>query len=336
MSEKRPTIYDVASAAGVSKSLVSLVLQDSPKVSAAKRGAVERAIADLGYRPSRAAATLAASRSRTIGVLVDDFTNLWFVELLKGLRSVVEPRGYRVLVGDVASGGGDEQTTLENFLSLDVDGLVIAAEALPATARALGMPVVIAGNRAVDLPRALVVAGDDTLGAELAAEHLLGLGHRRLGHVTGPGEAARLRASAFERAVAAHGGADLTVRSGAGTLEEDGYDAGARLMRDAPAITAILAANDTMALGVAAALREAGRAVPGDVSLVGFDDSPLARSHLLDLTSVDYRGIVVGGEIGKVLLQWLGGGNPAAPAKVAPRLIRRGSSQPPSGAAAQG
>lgn len=336
MSEKRPTIYDVASAAGVSKSLVSLVLQDSPKVSAVKRASVERAIAELGYRPSRAAATLAASRSRTIGVLVDDFTNLWFVELLKGLRSAVEPRGYRVLVGDVASGGPDAQATLENFLSLEVDALVIAAEVLPAAASGWGIPVVVAGNRTVDLPHAVVVAGDDGRGAELAAEHLIGLGHRRLGHVTGPGEAARLRADSFARTVAGHPGAVLTVRAGAGTLEADGYDAGTRLLRDAPDITAILAANDTMALGVAAALREAGRAVPGDVSLVGFDDSPLAKSHLLDLTSVDYRGVVVGGEVGAVLLQWLGGGDPVAPPRVAPRLMRRGSTQPPRGAAAQG
>jgi DNA-binding LacI/PurR family transcriptional regulator len=331
VSGKRPTIYDVATAAGVSKSLVSLVLQRSPKVSDAKRSAVQRAIAELGYRPSRAAATLAANRSRTIGVLVDDFTNLWFVELLKGLRAAVEHRGYRVLVGDVASGGPDEQATLEDFLSLEVDALVIAAEALPASARGMGIPVVIAGNRAIGLPDAIVVAGDDELGAKLAAEHLIGLGHRRLGHVTGPGEAARLRAAAFERAIAAHPGAELVVRCGAGTLEADGYDAGARLARDAPGVTAILAANDTMALGVAAALREAGRAVPDEVSLVGFDDSPLAKSHLLDLTSVDYRGAVVGGDIGAVLLEWLGGGSPVPPPKIAPRLVLRGSTRPPRG-----
>ncbi|MEE1622226.1 LacI family DNA-binding transcriptional regulator [Zafaria sp. J156] len=328
MAAKRPTIYDVAREAGVSKSLVSLVLQGSDKVSAAKRDAVRRAIATLGYRPSRAATTLAANRSRTIGVLVDDYTNLWFVELLKGLRAAVEPRGYKVLLGDIASGGPDVRASLEGFLSLDVDGLVIAAEALPDSSRDLGIPVVVAGNRAVRHPGAVVVAGDDALGAEMAARHLLGLGHLRLGHLTGPGEAARVRAEAFRAAVEAHPGASLTVRAAEGTLEPDGYASAVELLGDAPEVTAVLAANDTMALGAAAALRGAGRRIPEDVSLMGYDDSPLAGSHLLDLSSVDYRGVVVGSDVGAVLLEWLDGGSPSAPPQAAPRIVPRGSTGP--------
>ena len=102
MGKRRPTIYDVATRAGVSKSLVSLVLQGSPRVGEASRHAVRTAIAELGYRPSRAAADLAAHRTRTVGVLIDDYTNLWFVDLVRGLHAALGPAGYRLAVVDMA------------------------------------------------------------------------------------------------------------------------------------------------------------------------------------------------------------------------------------------
>ncbi|MGB2977424.1 MAG: LacI family DNA-binding transcriptional regulator, partial [Propionicimonas sp.] len=112
----------------MSKSLVSLVLQGSQQVSSERRRAVVEAIEQLGYRPSRAAATLAGSRSRSVGVVIDDYSNLWFVGLLKGLRTVLDPLGYTVLVSDRHQAGPLRQDEVNSFLASQVDGVVIAAE----------------------------------------------------------------------------------------------------------------------------------------------------------------------------------------------------------------
>ena len=215
----RPTIYDVAQRAGVSKSLVSLVLRGSDHVSPARREAVEAAIEELGYRPSRAAAALASQRTRTVGVLIDDFHNPWFVELLAGLRSVLDPAGYTASVSDLQLEAASGRDPVDGFLAQHVDALVVAAEPAPGTLDGVALPVVVAGMRELGLPAdgsADVVAGDDELGARLATEHLLGLGHRRIGHLTGrsgPGEHRRrgyeaaMRAAGLEPVVTGEDGA---------------------------------------------------------------------------------------------------------------------------------
>ena len=198
-----PTIYDVARTAGVSKSLVSLVLRGSPSVSDARRTAVLAAVEQLGYRPSQAAATLAGATTRTIGVVLDDFRNLWFVSLLQGLQEGLAPHGFRIAVSDHTLNAHVEAGPLDGFLAMRVDGLVIATEPTPAMRVPEGLPVVVAGCRQGVVPGADVVANDDRLGARLATEHLVGLGHRGIGHLTGGGGAARLRAEGFAEAMAA-------------------------------------------------------------------------------------------------------------------------------------
>ena len=118
---RRPTIYDVADRAGVSKSLVSLVLQKSPRVSEEKRQAVLKAVAELGYRPDPVARSLAERRTRTIGVVIDDLSNPWYVELLDGLRPVLHEHGLRPLLAD----GRTEPDAVQALVDLRVDGLVL-------------------------------------------------------------------------------------------------------------------------------------------------------------------------------------------------------------------
>jgi DNA-binding LacI/PurR family transcriptional regulator len=187
---KRPNIYDVASAAGVSKSLVSLVLRGAPGVSAARRAAVEEAIKQLNYRPSRAAATLAGNRSRTIGVVLDDYRNPWFVGLLGGLHDELAPLGFRVAVADPSFNAHLDRTPVDGLMSLRVDGIVIATEPTEEMFAAVDVPAVVAGNRDVAVPGADIVANDDEAGGRLAVAHLIGLGHTDIGHVTGGGGAA--------------------------------------------------------------------------------------------------------------------------------------------------
>ena len=329
---RRPTIYDVAAAAGVSKSLVSLVLQGSPRVSPARRAAVEQAIAELRYRPSRAAATLAGSRTRTIGVLIEDYRNLWFVELLTGLQLELAPLGYRVAVEELSLNASVDASPVDGLLALRVEGIVIATEPTEEMASVTNIPVVVAGSRELVLPGADVVANDDHLGGRLATEHLLELGHRRIGHVTGAGRAARLRTEAYTETLRA---ADLPIRifggHDFGTTEIDGYQLADRLLQDHPDTTAIFAANDVMALGAAAAAQERGRRVPQDLSLIGYDNSPLAHAQLLRLTTVDDRSRQVGIAAARHLLSRLDEST-AEPTVtlIAPELVVRSSTARPT------
>lgn len=322
----RPTIYDVAREAGVSKSLVSLVLNDSELVSDAKREAVKAAIAKLGYRPSRAAANLAADRTYTVGMVIDDFQNPWFVEVLHGVRVAMGPKGFHVAIREHYRMGDRFVNAIDGFLDTQVDALLIAAEPGHDFDQ-LGIPTVIEGTRLHTVAGADHVSSDQELGVGLVLRHLQSLGHRRIGHVTGVGGSARHRLEAYQRVMQSIGEPARFAGERNETNEEGGYAGAVELLRRHPEITAVFAANDTMALGARAALREVGREVPGDVALVGYDNSQLARSRFLDLTTIDNRGFDVGLACGDALLRRLN--DPDAPVEeivIPSRLVIRSSS----------
>lgn len=303
-STPRPTIYDVAREAGVSKSLVSLVLNDSPLVAEAKRDAVRDAIEKLGYRRSRAASSLASNRTRTIGLVIDDFRNPWFVELLNGLRTTMGPHGFHVAVREHFTLGETTMNAVEGFRDTQVDALVVAAEP-GRDFEDLGFPTVLEGTRRNTVAGADLISSNQVQGVHLLMEHLRSLGHERIGHVTGTGGSADIRRRAYEEFMDSSGLEPLVCGFPNQTNEEDGYLGTAELLRRQPGMTAVFAANDTMALGARAALREAGREVPDDVSLIGFDNSQLARSRFLDLTTVDNHAFDVGIACAEALLRRL-------------------------------
>ncbi|NAZ87680.1 LacI family DNA-binding transcriptional regulator [Kineococcus indalonis] len=332
----RPTIRSVAERAGVSKSLVSLVLQGSPKVGEERRRAVLTAVEELGYRPDPAARSLAERRTRTVGVVLDDLRNPWFVDLLDGLRPVLREHGLRPVLGDTRTEPGAVRT----FAELRVDGLVLVGTRtgpaeLDGLARVAGtVPTVLAGGRdevgaAVD-----VVADDGAAGVRLVVRHLLDLGHRHLAHLAGAGAVGRERRAAFERAAAAAGARHAVVQ--ADMTEDGGHRAARRLLAGPDRPTAVLAANDVSALGVLAAADDLGLRVPQDVSVAGYDDTSLAALRRIRLTSVDNRSRDVGRRAGQLLLDRLA--DPAAPARtelLPPRLVpRRTTAAPPPGAPA--
>ncbi|WP_120522294.1 LacI family DNA-binding transcriptional regulator [Arthrobacter celericrescens] len=335
----RPTIYDVAQRAGVSKSLVSLVLRDAPHVAEAKREAVKKAIQELGYRPSRAASALASQSTRSVGLLIDDFRNPWFVELLAGVRSVLDPAGYTVTVADLRLEEASGRNPVDGFLAQHVDALVVAAEAPPEMVRDVRVPLVIAGTRSLtpllgkslDDGAADVVAGDDDAGGQLAARHLLALGHRRIAHLSGQGAPAEHRRRGYVRAMAEAGAEPLVYGVDGGTDEANGFramrqalDAGGRAAGGPP--TAVFAANDVMALGAMAALRDAGLRVPEDVSVLGYDDSPLAAYGYIRLSTVDGHSRRLGAEAAQMALDRMAA--PAAPPRrllLEPAVVERSS-----------
>ncbi|MFF4698581.1 LacI family DNA-binding transcriptional regulator [Streptomyces chattanoogensis] len=335
-----PTIRGVAERAGVSKSLVSLVLQGSPRVSDAKRRAVLDAIEELGYRPNAAARSLVARRTHTVGVLLDDMRNPWFVELLDGLNSVLHTHGLRMLMADGRLGRRTGEDATRAFLELQVDGLVAVGTLPDADTAALAeaserLPTVVAGSHDPRLPKVDTVANDDEHGARLATEHLIGLGHRRIAHIAGRGSVGELRRRGFEAAMHEHGlGADATVEPADGT-EEGGYRAAVRMLggqaaagRERP--TAVFAFNDISAVGALSAAQELGLEVPRDLSLIGCDNTYLARIRHLWLTTVDNAGYDVGRRAAQCLLDRIT--HPERPADrrlAVPSLEIRGSAAPP-------
>ncbi|WP_261646455.1 LacI family DNA-binding transcriptional regulator [Curtobacterium sp. C2H10] len=319
---KPATIYDVAARAGVSKSLVSLVLQRSPRVSQQRRDAVLKAIQELDYRPSTAAVSLAGTRSRTIGVVLDDFRNQWFVDLLTGLRESLQDQGHRLVVADRFLNTGLDASPVEGFLSMRVEGIVIAGEPDTDLAIPASTPLVIAGGR-VAIPRADTVANDDRAGGAMAAEHLLALGHTRLGFVGASSAASDERRTGFSAGVDGRAEVETVVLPGEPT-EEAGSRALAQLLDAHPEVTAVFAANDVMALGALSELAERGLRVPEDVSVMGYDDTPLAATRYVGLTSIDDRSVEIGRGAGERLLARIADPTSAATeVLVEPRLVAR-------------
>lgn len=323
---RRPTIYDVAKAAGVSPSLVSLVLQNPSRVSDKRRTAVLSAISELGYQPSRAATALASSQTKSIGLVIDDFRNPWFVDLLRGMESVLSVHGYQVTVADSRPGQNRIKESTDGLLALHVAGLVIAAEPSEPMLAGTWVPTVVAGWRNGVPAGADLITNDDDGGGRLAAGHLLELGHTRIGHVSGSDGAAAHRREGFrERLVEA--GLEVRIAGEAGgTSEEDGYASACWLLDHHPDTTAVFAANDTMAVGALAAAKARGRSVPKNLSVIGYDNSPLAKSRYLDITTVDNRSDVVGADCARTLLARIQ--DPALPPGrklIDPALVVRGT-----------
>jgi DNA-binding LacI/PurR family transcriptional regulator len=336
----RPTIRDVAERAGVSKSLVSLVLRGSPKVSADRRAAVDRAIAELGYRPNAAARTLREGRSRAIGVLLNDVRHPWFFDLLDGLISVLEADGRHL----VLSGGGRldrrmDDSALRGFLELEADGFILAgtqANSPVITEIANVVPTITVAWRDIDLPRVDAVANDDLLGATLATRHLIELGHRRIAHISGrvsgtSNVVGKLRQQGYEDTMRAAGlGEHIRVESGDFT-EDAGYRATVRLLNGGQPPTAIFAVDDLTCLGAQSAASEMNVDMPGRLSLVGYDNSYLSRLRSIWLTSVDSVGFDAGRLAARTLLARVA--DPSRPAELhllTPALQVRGSTGPPS------
>ncbi|MDR6417356.1 LacI family DNA-binding transcriptional regulator [Pseudarthrobacter sulfonivorans] len=328
---RRPTIYDVAKLAGVSPSLVSLVLQNPDRVSEKRREAVRAAIAELGYRPSRAATTLASSRTKSIGLVIDDYRNLWFVDLLRGMESALTEHGYHVTLADSRPGENRIKEAADGLLAMHVDGLVIAAEPGGTVLTGTGVPTVVAGWRNGVPPNVDLITNDDDGGGALAADHLLGLGHTRIGHLSGSGGAAAHRRAGFDGRVRQAGAGLWIAGEEGGTSEEDGYASACWLLDHYPETTAIFAANDTMALGAFGAIKARGLAVPADISVIGYDNSTLAKSRYLELTSVDNRSDLVGVDVAKALLERIQ--DPTKGPKrelIKPSLVVRGTTARPS------
>ncbi|MGW0733697.1 LacI family DNA-binding transcriptional regulator [Streptomyces sp. NPDC002851] len=311
----RPTLEQVAAQAGVGRGTVSRVINGSPRVSERTRTAVEAAIAELGYVPNTAARALAANRNDAIALVVPEpeqrfFAEPYFSEIVQGVGQVLADTEVQLLL--TFADGDRERRRLAQYLAAQrVDGVLLvsvhADDPLPDLVDELGIPIVISGRRSAD--EALTsVDSDNFEGARAAVRHLLERGRRTIATITGPLDvyAAQARLDGYREELlhgpGAPGAVDPSLVVEADFTEEGGRRAMAELLARSPDLDAVFAGSDVMAAGARRVLREAGRRIPQDVALVGFDDSVIARHMEPALTSVRQPVAEMGREMTRLLL----------------------------------
>jgi LacI family transcriptional regulator len=276
--ERATTMRDVAERAGVSTATVSRVISGTTRVRPATRAGVMAAVEALRYRPSGVARSLKLRSTRTIGLVVTDIANPYFPKIVRAVEDAALERGHAVLLCDGADDPSREETYLDLLIERRVDGIVIASSGLEARYRdwlaRRSVPVVLVNCTARGASLSAILS-DNRAGGRLAAEHVLALGHRAIGHISAPSRnaAAGERLAGIGDAIGAVRGADLVVVDGDGGVD-GAEEATSALLDRLPGVTAILCYNDLTAIGVVRALRERGLRVPADVSVVGYDDVP--------------------------------------------------------------
>lgn len=329
-----PGLVDVAAKAGVSLSTVSRVITGRTPVSASLRGRVMEAVDELGYRPNAAAQTLVSGRRSTIAVLARNTTRYGYAETLHGIEEAARTAGYVVMIAVIDSGDPEEigravdltlSQPLAGAIVIEFDDVGISTlKALPTSVPAVAAAG--ARRRGESRPHAFL---DDETGGRKATEYLLSLGHRTVHHIAIPATRARSgRAWGWRRALE-RAGAPIPNPVQAAYSPTSGYDAAQVLIDDA-SVTAILCGNDELAIGVARAYQERGRSIPGDISIVGFDDQPFAQMWLPSLTTVAQDFTDLGRRTFAQLEHLLSTGERPPDSAVAPRLIVRESSGPPA------
>ena len=282
-------MQDIADRVGVSKALVSLVFRKAPGPSEETRQRVLAAADELGYRVNRTAALMTARRTHLIGVTTD-IRNSFHAEIVEHIVAAADKAGYEVVLGAVTPTHGEAKVieTLQDFRS---EGLLLIGPELPTeTLAALGeqLPTVVIGRR-VAAESLDVVRTADARGIGSLVDYLVGLGHRRIVHVAaGRGVIAADRRTGYLRAMRKHG-LDADARVLDGDFTEASGMAAASMLIDEGLPTAVVCANDRVAVGVIDTLRRRGITVPDDVSVAGYDDSALARLGHIDLTTVSQQ-----------------------------------------------
>ncbi|MDT0158210.1 LacI family DNA-binding transcriptional regulator [Microbacterium sp. ARD32] len=330
MSQRRVSMAMVAERAGVSGQTVSRVANDSPKVDPATRARVEQAMAELGYRPNRAARALRTGRSQTLGLVAQTLATVGNSRMLQSVAESAASRGYALTVVTLGAEAAIDQA-FDRLRDQGVDGAIVLNEAtaLARDAASAGLRLVVIDSPPDD--RFTVIGTDHAAGARAATVHLLAAGHRTVHHLAGPVDsfAAAERERGWREALAAAGVApDEPARGDWGS--ESGYRALERMLRTVSP-TAIFAANDQMALGALRALADSGRRVPEDVAVVGFDDVADAAQYQPPLTTLQQDFDALGERAVAALIARIeqGGDSSASPAAggvlIEPRLVRRRS-----------
>jgi DNA-binding LacI/PurR family transcriptional regulator len=337
-----PTMKDVAREAGVSKALVSIVFRDAPGASEATRRKVLEAAERLGYRGNRGASLLALTRTRQLGI-VHDLDNGFHAEVVEAALDAADAAGYQAVLSPRSSARG-ELRAIDTALEFRCEALLVLGPTLPDEQLrqvAAGVPVVCIGRDVQD-PRIDVALSRDEAGMDALVGMLVAQGHRRFAHVDGgDGSVSAARRDGVAQALARHGITEPARFVRGGSRESDGRRAALEALGLGPTgtsagtapsperPTAVIAFNDLVAVGVLDAVLEAGFSVPQDLALTGYDDSPLARTGRIDLTSVRQDGQRLGAWAAAAAIERLDEGRTEpASLRLEPELRVRGTTGP--------
>ena len=329
MSKKRPSLGLVAELSGVSPSTVSRILNNTAKVSDAKKETVLRVIEETGFRPNLAARTLAGGRAMSIGVLTQYIDSPFYGEAIRGIEEVLASEDYTALF---VSGRGDRELELERLNMLmerNIDGLIVLSSTLEdheLEALAKELPVVLTGRAMLN--QKLTSIGFDNLGGgALALGHLSELGHEAIAVIDGPDDPdAKLRMDGI-RVECSQRRIDLDPELiEVGDFNElGGYQAMVRLLDKPKDFSAVIALNDQMAYGAMLALSEAGLDIPGDISLLGFDDLPHSAYTVPPLTTISQPVNRIGAMAASTVLAMSAGFTQTVDQSVAASIVARKS-----------
>jgi len=334
------SIVDIARLAQVSPSTVSRALQDHPRISPERRAEIQMLAEQLGYRPSQVARGLVTGRTRTLGVVATDVTDPFVAEVLKGAEAAARESGYGLLFAMSNRSPVLEIEAAEVLLDHQVDGLIVISSRAPeqygvlarGVDRETGVlaPLVLVNNEHAGAS-IFSVRNDNEAGAREAVTYLRHLGHRRIAFIAGPvgGRSSRERLAGYRLGILANGlgPAPELVLAGAGLLE-DGPRALDALLDVADPPTAVMCYNDLAAVGLLAAAARAGVQVPGELSVIGYDNIPLSGYTVPALTTVEQPKAAMGREAVALCLRVLCGES-AANIVLQGQLILRESAGPP-------
>jgi LacI family transcriptional regulator len=334
------TLRDVARLANVHPSTVSRVLNGatSSRITPDTSARVRAIAAELGYRPNMMAQGLRTRRSRSVGVIVTDLSNPVTAPIVSGIEGRLGERGYTVLLGNADHSAERERLQIETMRAKHVDGFIcgtatVDGDGFLAELRTLGVPVVLV-NRGGEDERVPAAVPDDFLCSELAVGHLVELGHTSIAHIAGAAATTtgRRRRAGFEAAIVRRGlrlDPTLIVASERYTIAEGARCAAELLSSGDGGFTAIVAANDLLALGSYDALAAAGLTCPGSISIVGCNDMPFADRFAPALTTIHIPHVQLGRAAADLLLERLEEPE-LAPRQVSivPRLVVRASTAP--------
>jgi LacI family transcriptional regulator len=333
------TVLDVARRAGVHPSTVSRALNPATRhrLSAEVVRRVKAVADELGFVPNGLATSLRTRRSGAIGVVLPDITNPVFPPILQGLEAVLAEAGYVAMVANADLDASRQRLVIERLLARQVDGLVLATvaehdEAVDLCLKAK-LPLVVV-MRSEAARRVAAVVNDDERGMQLAVDHLAGLGHTRIGHLAGPQHLStgRGRMMGFMLAMQARGlePRPEAIVAAPAFSRDDGREAGLQLLDRNPGLSAVVAANDLLALGLYDALALRGLSCPSDLSVVGHNDMPFVDMIAPPLTTVRIQHREMGVLAGRLLLQLINGeAEGGVDVVLRPDLVVRGSTARP-------
>ncbi len=333
--KKNVTLKDIARETGVHVSTVSRALTPKRRVSMSSEVVQRvREVADaMGYRPNRLASGLRTRRTMSVGIMIPDITNTLFPPIVRGVESVLEPRGYASILVNTDNDPERESRLFGVLLERGVDGIIDAAArcADPQLHEVAAEVPVVTANRQVEEPSLPSVVNDDAGGVRMMVRLLREAGHRNIGHIAGPPDLSTgiTRRKAFETTMR-----DLQLEVADGAIvaaqrydESEGERCAGILLDTCSAVTAFLCANDRLAIGAIGALRKRGLECPGDISVTGFNDIPILGLIPPGLTTVRILQFDIGRKAAEHLLSVMGDSECQVPmTTVLPvSLVKRGS-----------